>query len=214
MTVKKENDKIKKYDWAIFAQSYFLLSKLACQELLSERENKYRKSNEHKDLYQPKDLYISILFNIKHGIEVFIKTLSIFAYGEYEEGHDTKILFDNVKDKILKLKLKPREEGFYNDVFQEDIDASLKDLEQIKRLILYFFELEFLKKKLNGDFVINDTFNDVLRYPVNKAFIRIDWATILTGRVYNDDIKEIFEKLNELDELFNKTSRLHSIISH
>lgn len=213
MAVKKENDEIKKYDWAIFAQSYFLISRLACQELLITRKDKHSKSSELAILYQPADLYVSILFNIKHGIEVFIKTLSVFAYGEYEEGHDIKTLFSNAKDKISRLKLTPRQKGFYDDVSQDDIDASLKDLGQIEKLVLYFFELGFLKQKLGGNFVINDSLNDVLRYPDNKASIRIDWGTILIGRVHNHDIEEILAKLDELYELFNKLGHLYAVLS-
>ena len=213
MAVRKENNEIKKYDWAIFAQSYFLISRLACQELLSTRMDKHSKSSKLVTLYQPADLYVSILFNIKHGIEVFIKTLSVFAYGEYEEVHDIKILFSNAKEKISRLKLMPRQKGFYDDVSQADIDASLNDLEQIEKLVLYFFELEFLKQKLGSNFVINDTHNDVLRYPDNKASIRIHWGTILMGRVQNPDIEEIFAKLEELDELFNKLGHLYAVLS-
>ena len=211
--VTKENDKIKKYDWPIFAQSYFLIAKLACQELLSEREKKYSKSGKLDTPYQPADLYVSILFNIKHGIEVFIKTLSVFAYGEYEEGHDIKTLFSNAKEKISKLKLVPRQKGFYDDISQDYIDASLKGLEQIEKLILYFFELDFLKQKLGDNFVINDTLNDVLRYPDNKASIRIDWGTILSARVQISDIKEVLIKLDDLYELFNKTGYLYAVLS-
>lgn len=137
--ITKENDRIKKYDWVIFAQSYFLISRLACQELLSKKEGKHSKTSKLDLPYRPADLYISILFNIKHGIEVFIKALRVFACGEWEEGHDIKILFDNAKEKISGLKLKPRQKGFYDDISQADIDASIKDLEKIEKLVLYFF---------------------------------------------------------------------------
>lgn len=211
--ITKENDKIKRYDWAIFAQSYFLISRLACQEILTKRDTKHSKNSKLDTPYQPADLYVSILFNIKHGIEVFIKTLSVFAYGEYEESHDIKMLFSNAKNKISKLKLKPRQKGFYDDISQDDIDASLKDLEEIEKLVIYFFELDFLKQKLNNNFVINDTLNDVLRYPNNKASIRIDWGTVLSARVNLSDIEEIIAKLDELYELFNKTGYLHAVLS-
>ena len=109
MSHKKEFDQGRKYDWVIFAQSYFLIARLACQELLSKEDKKHSKNDIFDSPYQPADLYVPILFNIKHGIEVFIKTLSIFAYSEYEEGHDIKILFSNAKEKISKLQLVPRQ---------------------------------------------------------------------------------------------------------
>lgn len=76
-----------------------------------------------------------------------------------------------------------------------------------------FFELDFLKQKLDGNFVINDTLNDVLRYPDNKASIRIDWGTMLIYRVQIPDIEKVLSKLDELHELFNKTGNLHAVLS-
>ncbi len=213
MAVKKENDKIKKYDWTIFAQSYFLIARLACQELLSEKKERHSKSRKLNIPYQPADLYVSILFNIKHGIEVFVKTLSVFSCGEYEEGHDIKNLFSNARGKISKLNLAPRQKGFYDDISQDDINASIKDLEKIEEPVLYFFELDFLKQKLGSNFIINDTLNDVLRYPDSKASIRIDWGTVLSYRVQASDIQEILTKLDDLYDLFNKTGYLHAVLS-
>lgn len=204
---------IKKYDWVFFAQNYFLISRLACQELLSEREKKHGKSSNPDVPYQPADLYVPILFNIKHGIEVFIKALGVFAYGEYEEEHDIKTLFNNAKKRISELNLTPRQEGFYDDVSQDKINATLRDLERIEKLVLYFFELDFLKQKLNSCFVINDTCNDVLRYPDNKASIRIDWGAVLNYRVQLTDIKEILAKSDNLYELFNETGHLFVVLS-
>jgi hypothetical protein len=177
------------------------------------KTGKHNKTSLSNIPYQPTDLYVSILFNIKHGIEVFIKTLSVFAYGEYEEGHDIKTLFSNVKDKISKLSLVPRQKGFYDDIAQDDIDIFFTNLPDIEKLILYFFELDFLKRKLMGDFVIKDTHNDVLRYPDNKASIRIDWGSVLITRVRLSDIKEILEKLDALYELLNKSGHLLAVLS-
>ena len=213
MKIQKENDRVRKYDWAIFASSYFLIAKLACQELLSEREKKHSMSGNLNTPYQPKDLYVSILFNIKHGIEVFVKTLSVFAYGKYEKGHDIKLLFKDAEEKISKLNPKPRQKGFYDDISQDDINASFKDLRKIENLVLYFFQLDFLKQKLGNDFIINDTLNDFLRYPDSKASIRIDWGTVLSYRILPSDIQEILTKLNDLYALFNRAGRFHAILN-
>jgi hypothetical protein len=42
--MKNNELKNNRYDWAIFAYSYLLIAKLACQELLSKREDKYSKN--------------------------------------------------------------------------------------------------------------------------------------------------------------------------
>lgn len=213
MATKKENDREKKYDWVIFAQSYFLLARLACQELLSAREKKHSKNKNLDTPYQPADLYVSILFNIKHGIEVFIKALSLFAYGEYRKGHDIHQLFTEVKQEISKLKLTLPQKVYYDAATQDDIDNSSKDLDQIEFLVSYFYNLELLKSKIGRNYKINDAQNDFLRYPENKATDRVDWGTVLIGKISAVDVEQISEKADELYELFNKAGYLHAVLN-
>ncbi len=204
---------IQKYDWVVFAQSFLYLARLGCQELLSEDKNKHSKNDMAHYPYQVADLYVPILFNIKHGIEVFVKALSLFAYGEYEEGHDVKELFTTTKKTILSKKQVPRQKGFYDGRTQVDINGSIQDLEEIEQLVLYFYELEFLKEKIKTEYVMCDSLNDVLRYPKNKASIRIDWGTILSSRVERADAECILEKLSLLSNLFNKAGYHHAVLN-
>jgi len=212
MTVKKENDKVRKYDWAIFAQSYFLIARLACQELLNTQNKKHSKSRNRDIPYTPADLFVAILFNVKHGIEVFIKTLSLFAYGEYREGHDIRELFIEVKQKISKLNLTPSKPVYYDAVTKEDINNSLRDLDKIETFVSYFYTLDLLKSKIGQHYKIKDTQNDFLRYPDNKAEVQVDWGTVLSSGIAEIDIKEIFQKLENLSELFNKAGNLHAVL--
>lgn len=214
MGARKENSRERKFDWAFFAQSYLLISRLACLELLSRRTNKHSKTDAGAFPFNPGDLYVPILFNIKHGIEVFVKALTVFAYDEYEEkSHDIKTLFSDAKEEISKKKLAPRQKGFYDDISQDDINALLPDLEQIEKLVLYFFELEFLRKKLSGSFVISDISNDVFRYPDSKATIRINWRNVLMSQIELSEIENILKKLNNLYDLFGRSTYLFAVLS-
>lgn len=202
--IVKEKDKISKYDWAIFGQSYFLIARLACQELLSTSAKKYSKSSKNDSPYDKADLFVATVFNVKHGIEVFIKAISLFVYGEYREGHNIHELFAEVKQKISKLRVVLPEQRFYNSLTQEEIDNFPKDLDQIELVVLYFYNLDFLKPKIGQLYKIKDVQNDIFRYPDNKAEVQIDWGTLLTSRIDLVDIQQIFQKLEETDELFNK----------
>lgn len=109
--------------WIEFAQSYLLLARVACQELLDTRENKHSKAvgSDWYMAYAPIDLFIPVVFNIKHGIEVFIKTISILCIGKYNEGHDIKKLFDELKG-VIPSNMQPKEDGRGNKIAQEDIN--------------------------------------------------------------------------------------------
>ncbi|OGZ44068.1 MAG: hypothetical protein A3J55_01405 [Candidatus Ryanbacteria bacterium RIFCSPHIGHO2_02_FULL_45_17b] len=201
-----------KYDWVVFAFSYFDIAKLACQELLDNRENKHSKSESMPNfVYNPSDLFISIVFNIKHGMEVFIKTLSIFAYGEYDMSHDISDLFEIVQKKLKKLNIQPLS---YNgdNVTQEDIDNLPKNLTKIEKSIKYFYTLDFLKKKIASYYMVSDTMNDIFRYPDNAASVRFNWDSILDNNIDVHDIKEIFKKLLELHDLFSRHGYIFSVI--
>lgn len=202
-----------KYDWAIFAYSYFNIASLACQELLVKRESKHTKSKfeDIKIPYRPGDLYISIVFNIKHGIEVFIKTLGIFAYGQYDEIHDIQRLFSDATQRIKKLKLKPQKSRTAS-ITQEEIDELPKDLKEIEKLVEYFYTLNFLNAKVGSNYMFYDIRNDIFRYPDNNATVRIDWGAILNSQINIKDIEQLLGKLEEVNKLFSQSTYLFSVL--
>ncbi|MEK9135128.1 MAG: hypothetical protein AAB451_02410 [Patescibacteria group bacterium] len=206
-------NEVRKHDWAFFAQSYFMVAKLACQELLDTRGNKH--SKEGTSPYNPADLFVAILFNIKHGIEVYIKTIHQFVpgVGEYDEVHDIHQLFTRVKQKISTQKLSPQPQMFYDSITQKEIDELPEDLDKIELLVSYFYHLDLLKTKIGQNYEIKDVKNDVLRYPDNKAKLRIDWSTILIGRINISDIEQIFIESDKTSELLNKVGYLFERMS-
>jgi hypothetical protein len=183
---KISKDGTTEFDWVIFAQSYFYIARLACQELLDEKIEKHDKSlsNKIRLPYKISNLYVAIIFNIKHGIEVFLKSLGILDSGEYEEGHDIYNLFQNLKKKMG---------GKIDD----------QDLFSIEQLITYFYKPDFIRPKIKELYEITDVQNDIFRYPDNKAKIKIHWELII-DLFKKQDVEEIKNNLDKLLALFNK----------
>jgi HEPN domain-containing protein len=202
-----------KYSWLEFAQSFLLLAKLACQELEDKRKNKHNKTTrydpqEYNLPYTCPDLFISIIFNIKHGLEVFIKTIKLLSTDNYERGHDIKELFDDLK-KTLPKRIKPLKDAEGNEIKQEDIDAIPNTLEDLENLILKYYHCDFLnenKKVVN----IYDEMNDVFRYPENKAKVKIDLdlADENLIKTIHEDIDKIYRLFNNLGYIIDVAKNL------
>lgn len=68
-----------KNDWAMFIYGYLRLAELACLEIV---EGKY--NNKANGQFKIEEIYIPAIFNLKHGIELFLKVFSIeFLDKEY-----------------------------------------------------------------------------------------------------------------------------------
>jgi len=130
-------------------------------------------------------------------------------YTAYDEGHNIDDLFQAAKKKIRNERLKPSKKGG-DGITQGDIDNLPKDLDEMEKLVDYFYTLELLKSKIGSHYTINDIQNDIFRYPDNKASVRIDWGSVLVDEVSNDDIVEILERLDKIYEMFNKVARILS----
>lgn len=211
MNVKKESN----YDWVIFSQSYLLIARLGCQELMIPKHP----STDYKDFfkleYKIHDLTVPIFYNVKHGIEIFIKTLSLFLIGEYNnKEHDLNVLFlkfKNEVDKKIKLKIFKPLKNDGNEITQQDIDNLPKNLEKLKKLIYEFYAIEILKPKLNQDFTIADKQNDIFRYPDNKALIKINWQEVL-DKISKEDISVIQGKIQIIYDLFNSIGYILNVL--
>jgi len=208
---KKINNSFSKYDWPVaFAQSYLLIAKLACQELLSKSEVKHYKIKNAK--YGTSDLYVPIVFNIKHGIEVFSKSLSIFIDETYDEKtHDIKKLFVDVKPRILKI-LKPTSRPYYDNLSREDVKKTKEALNKIETLINDFYHLDFLKSKIGKNYKFSDVQNDFFRYPENKTGIQIEWEPVL-NQLSENDAKQILSKIENLYENFNQVNYALAVLA-
>lgn len=107
------------YDWLVMPDTYLATALLICRKIpvwlfphdIVGRSSVFRELH-FKSHHSDYELIHPIIFNFKHGIELYIKGLGNLAYGEYINNHDLKALFnfilkkaennDQKKYKILK----------------------------------------------------------------------------------------------------------------
>jgi hypothetical protein len=202
--MKKNN----KYDWLFFSQSYLNIARLACEELIEKKHGKLGLRSRWE--YHLEELIVPILYNVKHGIEIFIKTISIIIDGKHDEGHNIKELFEKLKEKIKVLKSQSsQEKGFI--ITQEMIENFPKNLDKIEGIVNEFYSVEMLIKKLENNFEVYDKKNDIFRYPDNKANIKIEWCAVLS-KFQKKEILELRDKIENLYQLFNETGDIIAIL--
>lgn len=207
-------------EWVDFMNSYLNIACLACQELIDTRENKHSTTNV-MPVPVPfiiNDLYISILFNIKHAIEIFIKTTDNFLRGEYDnKSHDIYHLFIAMKNRIKKdnskiiATFKKAEKS--KDKLPEGLKINLpiaienfnnidENLYKAERLIEKYYKCHLIKDKLKNNFEIKDPDNTVFRYPDNSLQIILNYEEI--GNTFiKEDIEEILRDVFEMKNIFS-----------
>ena len=69
---------LKNTNWARFCLNYLNIAELTCTELILFKESKLEETPERNDvLFEIQNLYIPIIYNIKHSIEIFLKAIDI-----------------------------------------------------------------------------------------------------------------------------------------
>ncbi|MFA5618566.1 MAG: hypothetical protein WDK95_17280 [Syntrophorhabdaceae bacterium] len=192
-----------KEDWELFFLGYLSMAKLGCEEMLKEKSD-----------YDIEDLYISTIYNFKHAIEIFLKTIVVILEErkliKHEETHDQLETFKSFFKTIDKNK-----KDIINTI--DKIEASDEVWEMIKletgkmdnltnkvlELIKKYQTVSFLKEKIEQDYLIEDGVNDVFRYPQNKMKIDLNYKDIIK-RIGEKDILDLYKDVNTADEVFIK----------
>lgn len=174
----------KNFEYIFFTRAFLLLA-------YSGIENKQINLAEEREELVPdfakQYILAPVFFNIKHAIELFIKSVSkIFELTDkdFEKKHDINFLFLKIRGLLDKNK-KIKEE----------------DINKLEKLILKYHHLEFLNKKIKNNFIITDKENDVFRYPDNKAGFVLNFENIFY-QFKESDIEEIKHDIKQLHKLF------------
>lgn len=222
-----------KFDWLKFAQSYLIIALLACDEMI---ENKYKEQfpdSEDEvvkkyglktkliDKYTIHVLFLPSIYNAKHGIEVFIKTLKkIVGVDKIPKDHNVVELFEKLKGLVKEghLQLIIAEAKTKNPS-DSNLPAASGDLKNIKKyianlekLVLKYQRCDFLKEKISSDFEIEDGDNTAFRYPENNLKIQLDYEKMLF-RITKKDVEEIKKDIEALWENFNGLGYILEIYS-
>lgn len=125
------------YEWIFYAMSFLGLAKIGCRELIDQ---KYRDGSPLMEdlLYGTKEsnsrlLLISIFFNIKHALELFIKGVGVNIDGNYCNKHDLDYLLKDLESRVKNL-FKNRND---DKVFQK--------IEELKSIMKKYISLEDYK---------------------------------------------------------------------
>lgn len=161
MALKKSNPK-KTYNWEVWPQAYFDLAIIGCDWLLDELLNKEYARSENSKTYKSIQLadytILPIVHNFKHGIELYLKALSILMGGEYDgSNHDLIILLNTLIVRINEKKQNTKR------------DEVLKILDEDVRLIIerYYFGTYLFNNRYK---VMPDVNNQAERYPETNAY--------------------------------------------
>ncbi|MFA6198315.1 MAG: hypothetical protein WC734_04165 [Patescibacteria group bacterium] len=171
-------------------------------------------------------IYISIIYNIKHGIEVFIKTVCVQFNVDYPKdgkGHDIKKALNTLYDKSKKDKQKISEWLENEDITKNSpLLATVKDrffknwtnnFSDIERLVNKYYYCEFIKAQMLTDYTIQDESNTGFRYPENNLLIKPDYQKIV-DRVTALDIKGIDSDIVDLFKNFEIVSFVIEFYRH
>jgi|SRR3989338_5259070 len=198
----KRKQKIhKKDDWATFALGYIHLAQLACEELI---EKKYE--NEE---YVAESIYLPAIYNLKHGIEILLKSFSIEflkkeSIDSSDFSHDIDEIFSRLKREVPERRLRVAIEKWEKEnTDQKGKLTGSAIYEELERIVKKYHHLEFLKNKIGADYVISDFDNTALKYPSNSLSMQIDYGE-LTKRFDKIDFERTLHDCLKLETIFWK----------
>ncbi|MBU1130174.1 hypothetical protein KKE45_02530 [Patescibacteria group bacterium] len=187
----KKVTKLSKYEWMIYAKSYLKMAEVGLEEL---RCKKYvKKGLDHMFFYKQKWLLIPIIWNLKHALELAVKTLGIGIDKQYLQSHDSGKLAKNLLQTIKKLNI-------INDL-------KPKTIQRFAEIIFKYYRCEFWDKKFIKTDTVLDIQNDIFRYPENTASFQIN-LQILQDIPFNEEngysheTEELSQDIKELGNLF------------
>lgn len=182
----REKQEIKEKSWYIFVLSFLSNAKNGCEFLINSKRlddnNKY--------------LAISIIYNFKHGLEVFVKTFSRYLNEKMDKSdhfHDTKTLLETFK-KQLKSKNK------------KELD---KEVDKLEKIVEKYNEINFLTNYLKESFSVYDQKNTFFKYPEHEAMIIVDYSK-LSSKINRYDMEEIKK---DIDNVIKISKKFKNILS-
>ena len=195
MSGKKEYKFKDTFEWKEFTSQFLNLSELACKKF----ESQFSEEDQ-----QPSDFYIATVYNIKHAIEICVKTYIRYLDDEIdfrkELKHDTKKLLDyfNKKANVEKIsniinRLKDNEE--YNFV-KSKIKELEKIVEETESIVSKYYDLTELNDKINGHLIIAGDYNNTFfKYPENNLNCSFSYK----GFLAEIDVADILKIKDDID---------------
>ncbi len=171
-----QKDYLRKYNWVWFSLGYVNSALLSLDAILREEDIPEEKMDV---VWMPpssvEDVPIVIFYNIRHAIELVIKTTGVYKGTAPVLVHDIKRLLP---------------------ALETEYPGKSKTIEQFVNLTKKYYGTDFYKDNF-GAVLPDDPKNILFRYPENKAMINhIDPAII--GRVHKKLAREIKRDVEQL----------------
>src|SRR3989344_5700337 len=149
-----------KDSWLYHAQGYLKLARLCCQELLKPHhkwsEDNPRVPENWRSLlptkYHIQDLLPGILFNIKHAVEIFLKSALIDLGIPNYRNHDVVKLFSEIENIVFSTTWQPL---FLESTGQYEL--SEEEIERIKNEVMP--RLKSTIRNLQNNQILDDQLN-------------------------------------------------------
>ena len=212
MSIEKKQ-KINQLYWYEFSTHYLTIAELVCQELLDGDYDKKNKAKQLKSDYSITELYVPIIFNMKHSIELLVKALK-FMYHQKEntdggdKTHNSKKIFNDLSvcldyEKIKNELIKFAELGSKSEISKyiakthKTIPSEVKEL---SRIIYKYQHLTFLNDKILSNFEVDDFKNTAFKYPTNDLTINLNYDGFFK-KITKTDVIEIRNDIGALDRI-------------
>ncbi len=185
---KKGTPKIaysKKYQ-GTFIYGFLEIAKISLLDLKKRKNIGKEKwsSEQKKALYnlRTKGLWIAIIWNIKHAVELIIKTTGIQIDKQYCNKHDLEFLMKDLESKL-------------------DGKVRTITINRFKKIVKKYYRSEIFAGKKLVDSV--DIQNDVFRYSNNSVKSDINFKVL--DELKREDITAIEKDIDFLNNLFSST---------
>lgn len=130
---------------------------------------------------------LPVFWNIKHSIELLLKSILVDIVDSYDAHHDIEDLLKSVKNEVSRKK--------WNI-----------DLGKYEDLIRKYYTVTFLQGRITKFITVFDKDNDLLRYPESTARLSLDWGRLDGESVSNKELEEIVSDVEILLEFRRKIS--------
>ncbi len=176
---------LSKVEWQFIAESYLALAYSGIEKLknyihlsIPEKEECNKKERGWYRAYAAQLLLITIVWNIKHALEIVLKTHSVNFQGTYLKTHN----LNDLKKELAKI-------------FKIDKDNQDKKIDEFVKLVDKYYKMEMFDCKLSNVF---DPDNDFLRYPEgSKMGVQLD--LYLFGKITEKEIDQLVEDIKLVD---------------
>jgi hypothetical protein len=194
-----------KENWSIFARNYLNIASLACSEM------QYKKYNNVES--EIEDLYISMIFNIKHGIELYLKFFIVLLeqkalIKKYETHDNLQILRDVMNltnlssiKKVINTTYEKNKDNEYWVFVNKSHDNIIDKIYDLMMIVNKYQNLETFKNIINKNFEIEDSDNTSFKYPQNSLKIKLNYKEILKN-INKRDLIDIYLDIVKLQNSF------------